>query len=103
MLHNNGILFNVVLRPKLLNNPFATCSFISIDFLLLHTTHFYNKTVLPFLDFKTFELTFSAFLLYFKQYVDMFYNVWYMKILGLILFQPLFSQCFFTKTLISIP
>ena len=35
----NGILFNGVLRPKLLNNPFACCSLINFDFLLLHIAH----------------------------------------------------------------
>ena len=79
MLRNNGILFNGVLRPRLSNNPFGTCSFISIDFLLLHATHFHNNIVLPFLDFKTFEPTFSVFLMYFKRYANMFSNVWYME------------------------
>ena len=32
MSPNNGILLNGVLRPKLLNNPFALCSFINLDF-----------------------------------------------------------------------
>ena len=33
MSSNNGILFDGVFRPRILNNPFASCSFINIDFL----------------------------------------------------------------------
>ena len=40
---NNGILLNGVLRPKLLNNPFVSCSFINFDFLLTHIAHFNTK------------------------------------------------------------
>ena len=32
MYPNNGILFNGVLTPKLLNNPFACCYLINFDF-----------------------------------------------------------------------
>ena len=64
MSPNNGILLNGILRPKLLNDPFPTCSFIHLDFLLPHTTHFGDNVHLPF----------SVFLLHFKQYVNMFYN-----------------------------
>ena len=46
----NGILFNGVLRPKLLNISFASCSFINLDFLLEYTAHFDDNIVLP-LDF----------------------------------------------------
>ena len=52
---NNGILFNSILRPKLLKHRFITCSFINPDLLLPHTAYFYNNTVLSFLVFKTFE------------------------------------------------
>ena len=88
MSPNNGILFNSVLRPKLLNNSFASCFFINFDFLLLHKAHFDNNIVLQFSIFKTFESTFFqstffffvfflfffCFFLQFKQYVNMFYN-----------------------------
>ena len=47
MSPNNGILFNGVLIPKLLNNHFLFSSFINLDFLLL--------------VFSTFGSTFSAF------------------------------------------
>ena len=72
MVPNNGILLNGVLSPKLLNNLFAFCSFINLDFLLLHAAHFDHNIVLPFLVFTIFESTFSVFLLHFKQYVSMF-------------------------------
>ena len=63
MLPNNRILLNWVLRPKLLNNPFASCSFVNLDFLLPHTANFGNNIVLPFLVFNTFESTFSCLVL----------------------------------------
>ena len=65
MSPNNGILLNGALRPRLLNNPFAACSFINLDFLLPHTAHFNDSIVPTFLVFKVFELTFSVFLLNF--------------------------------------
>ena len=58
---NNGILLNGVLKLKLLNNPFASCSFINLDFLLPHTAHFDNNIDLPFLFSKTFQPTFCVF------------------------------------------
>ena len=39
MWPNNGTLLNGVLRPKLLNNPFASCSLINLNFLLPQTEH----------------------------------------------------------------
>ena len=63
ILPNKGILLNDVLRPKLLNNPFPSCSFINLDFLLPHTGHFDDNIVLPFFVFNTFEFTFSVFFL----------------------------------------
>ena len=58
MSPNNGILFNGVLKPKLINNPFASCPFINID-LLPHTAHFDDNIGLPILVCNTFKLTFS--------------------------------------------
>ena len=55
MSPNNGILLNDVLNPKLLNIPFVFCSFINLDFLLLHTARFGNYTVLPLLVFVTYD------------------------------------------------
>ena len=46
---NIGILLKGVLIPRLLNNPFASCFLINLDFLVLHTGHFGNIIVLPFL------------------------------------------------------
>ena len=37
---NNGILLRGVLIPKLLNKPFASCSFKNLDFLIPQTEHF---------------------------------------------------------------
>ena len=72
---NNGILFSGVLRPKLLNNPFAFCSYMNVDLLLPNTAHFDNNIDRPFLVFKTFEFTFSVFFMHPKQYISIFYNV----------------------------
>ena len=36
----NGILLKGVLIPKLLNKPFASCSFTNLDFLIPQTEHF---------------------------------------------------------------
>ena len=58
MSPNNGILLNGILRSKLLSIPFASCSFINLDFLLLHTAHFDDSIVLSFLVFNTVESTF---------------------------------------------
>ena len=77
MSPNNGILFNGVLRSRLFKNLFALCSSINLKFLLLYIPHFDNYIILPFLVFKTFEITFSVFLLHFTQYVSMFYNGYY--------------------------
>ena len=79
MSPNNGILLNGVLRSKLLNIPFAACSFINLHYLLQHIVHFDDNIVLSFSVFKTFEFTFSVFCLDFKQYVNMFYNDLYLR------------------------
>ena len=67
---NNRILFNGVLRRKLLNIHFASCSFINLSFLLPHAAHFDNNMVLPFFVFITFESTFTLSFLHFKQCQD---------------------------------
>ena len=36
MSPNIGALLNGVLSPKLLKNPFASCSFPNLDFLIPH-------------------------------------------------------------------
>ena len=52
----------IILIPKLLNNPFASYSFINLVFLLPHTPNVDDKNGKPFLAFKAFELTLSVFL-----------------------------------------
>ena len=66
-MFNPGILLKGVLVPKLLNNPFASCFFVNIDFLFLHTEHCDNNNNLSFLVFITFELILSVFYLHIKQ------------------------------------
>ena len=63
MSSNNGILFNGALIPSVLNNPFASFSFINL--LLSRTAHFDRNIVLPFFVFITFEFTFFLFSLHF--------------------------------------
>ena len=58
MSPNSGILLNGVLRPKLLNISFASCSLINLDFLVPHRAHFHDRIVLPFFLLNTFESTF---------------------------------------------
>ena len=58
---NNGILLKGVLIPRLLNNPFASCSLINFDFLALHIAHFDDNIVLPFIAFETTGLVLSVF------------------------------------------
>ena len=48
---NNGILFNGVLRPKLLNIPLAFCFLVNLDFLLPHPGHFLQLLVYETLGF----------------------------------------------------
>ena len=104
---NNRIFFNGVLRPRLLNNHFASCSFINLDILLPHTANFDNNIGLPFFVFITFEFTFSVYFLHFKQYVNMYVNLSIGKLilrtkcqfLELILFQLLFLLGFCFKNI----
>ena len=104
---NNRILFNGVLRPRLLNNHFASCSFINLDILLPHTANFDNNIGLPFFVFITFEFTLSVYFLHFKQYVNMYVNLPIDKltfrtkcqVLELILFQLVFLLGFCFKNI----
>ena len=81
MSPNNGILLNGISRPKLLNIPLGSCSFINLDFLLLHTADFDNNIVVQFLVVNSFLkiLTFSntiSLLLFLNQYYQyLFYNL----------------------------
>ena len=56
------MLFNGVLRPTLLNIPFASCPFINLDFLLPHIAHFDNSIVLPLLVFRALGFILSVYL-----------------------------------------
>ena len=58
MSPNNGILLYDVLKPKLLNVLFASCSFIDLDLSLPHAARFDDNIVLPFLVFNKFESTY---------------------------------------------
>ena len=53
MSPNIGNLLNGVLRPNLLNNPFASCFLINLDFLLPHIAHFNNSIILPIIVLET--------------------------------------------------
>ena len=73
---NHGILPSRVLRPKLLNSPFPSCSFTNLDFLNPHSVHFDCKINLPSFALKIFTFNFSVFFLHFTQQVFMFfYNI----------------------------
>ena len=49
---------NRVLRPKLLNSPFASCSLTNLDFLIPQSAHFDYIINLPFFVIKIFEFKF---------------------------------------------
>ena len=70
----NGILLNGVLRPKLLNNPFASCLLINLDFLLTHIAHFDNSVVLLLLVFKTIGFMLSVFFYTLNNMIALFYT-----------------------------
>ena len=53
MSPNIGDLLNGVLISSLLNNSFASCFLINIDFLLPHIAHFDNIIILPLLVLDT--------------------------------------------------
>ena len=60
MSPNIGNLLNGVLIPNLLNNPFASCLLINLDFSLQHTEHFDNMITLPLLVLETCGFKFSV-------------------------------------------
>ena len=53
---NNGILLKGVLIPRLLNNPFASCFLINLDFLIPHIAHVDNIIVLPLLVYHLYTV-----------------------------------------------
>ena len=58
MSPNIGNLLKGVLIPNLLNNPFASCFLINLDFLLPHIAHFDNIIILLLLTVKRVDLYF---------------------------------------------
>ena len=78
---NNGILLKGVLISKLLNRPFASCSFKNLDFLIPQTDHFHCITnllifVLTILGFFSIFSTLYAISLHFiiiKLIVNLFF------------------------------
>ena len=101
MSPNNGILFNGVLIPKQLNNPFDPCFFIRFDILLLHTAPFDDNIVVPFLFYRNFESTFSVSFLTFKEYINMFYKTNFIKNPGTVIFHSLLYFFLWNKDTIS--
>ena len=81
------------MRPKLLNNPFASCSFVNLDFLIRHIAHLDNKIDLPLLAFKTFGFIFS---------VSFFYTLSNKIILFLYLYLYIILLSFFAGIELSI-
>ena len=69
---NNGIIFNGVLRSKLLNIPLASCFLINHDFLLPHIAYCDNIIVLPLLVLETLGFILSVFFLDLSNKMAMF-------------------------------
>ena len=57
----------VVLIPKLLNKPFASCSFKNLDFLIPQIEHFGCITNLLFFVLTIFGSIFSVSFLHYRQ------------------------------------
>ena len=72
MSPNIGNLLNGALIPNLLNNPFASCFLINLDFLLPHIAHFDNIIILPLLVLETCGFMFFVYFLDFKQFYPIF-------------------------------
>ena len=68
------MLFNSVLRPKLLINPFASCFLINLDFLVPRIAHFDDSTALPFFVFKTLGFMFYVFFYTLNNKITLFYT-----------------------------
>ena len=69
---DNGVLLKVVLIPKLLNKPFASCSFnrvalTNLDLLILQAKHFDCITNLLFFVLTIFGSIFFVSFLHFMQ------------------------------------
>ena len=66
-MFNNGILLNGVLIPKLLNKPFASCSFTNPDFLFSQLLHCDCISDMLFFVLSNSGSIFSVSFLHFKQ------------------------------------
>ena len=64
---NTGILLKNFLILRLFNSPLASSFLINLDFLVLHTTHFDNIYVPPFIAFETNGLMLFLFSPHFRQ------------------------------------
>ena len=71
MSPNIGNLLNGVLIPNLLNNPFASCLLINLDFLLLHIAILIISLLYQVLEACGF--IFFVCFLHFKQYDSILY------------------------------
>ena len=71
-LRNNGILFNGVLRPKLLKIPLTSCFLINLD-SVPHIAHFDHIIVLPLLVFETLGFILSVFFYALNKKMTLFY------------------------------
>ena len=60
--------------PILLNNPFASCSLINVDFLAPYIAHFNNIIVSTLLVFETTGLAFSIFCYTLGNKISLFYT-----------------------------
>ena len=72
----NGILSSPVLKPRLVNIPFASCFLINLHFLLPHIAHFENFIVLPLLVFETTGLMFSVYSFYTSNNNMTLFYIW---------------------------
>ena len=61
------ILPSIGILPTIISSPFASCSLINFDFLLIHSSHSDKSIILPFLVLKTSGVLLSDFPLHFKQ------------------------------------
>ena len=83
----NGILFNDVLRPKILNILFVSCVLVNPGFLLLYIAHFDNRIALSSLVFETLGFMLSVYFLFvfytLNSEMTLFY-IWDFKLLLII-------------------
>ena len=86
----------MVLRPKLLNIPFASCFLINLDILASHIAHFDNIIVLPLLVFITFGFILSVFFHALSNKIREHYFILITVINNFIAFNNFINAYFFT-------